>query len=219
MLKKEVMIESLIFLKISKISIEKFKQNCDELVPFLINEIESNLLLLNEIKCLNPEVIEELKKEDKFTVFIKGIKVLYQIVFNMHTCLNLIGNVDTHFAIDIEEYWQQTNQGLNSMKKITKILDSNIGLSQSHFAPQIMNERFFSNEAIIDEGFLSIQRDKYSNMCSLCWTYISNSDSKDKENLYVPERWIEFCNINEEQQTYHNYCINLWINKISRNPN
>lgn len=217
--KKEVMIDSLVFLKISKIKIENYKRNCDEFVPFLIKEIESNLVILKEIKSLEPDVIIALKQEDKFNVFLKGLKVLYQITSNIHTSLCLIDKVDTDFAIDFEVYCQQAEQSLKTMKKIMDILDSPISVSSKLLTPQIMFKKILSDEAILEDGFLSIQRDKYSNMCSLCWTYISNNEGKEGDSfLQIPERWLVFNNTNEEQQTYHNYCINLWINKISRNP-
>lgn len=50
--KKEVMIESLLLLKVTKIGIKEYKNNCDVLVPFLVKEIEENFNILNDMKSL-----------------------------------------------------------------------------------------------------------------------------------------------------------------------
>lgn len=49
-IKHQTAVKALALLKISKIGLNEFKSNCEELVPLLVKEIEENLLLLNEIK-------------------------------------------------------------------------------------------------------------------------------------------------------------------------
>ena len=105
------------------------------------------------------------------------------------------------------------------MTKILNILDNDLGISSKLLNPISMKEKILSNESALEEAFTSVQIDKYNDMCSLWATYITNGESKEKEELHLPERRLVFNNMKGEQQTYHNYCINLWINKIGPNPN
>lgn len=219
--KRDAMIEALILLKVSKVGLEKYTKNCEELVPFLLKEISENLTILNEMKTQEEDVIDALKEEEKFTTFLKGIKALFQIMSNLHKSVELLDMIDTEFAMDIEVFCQELQQGLETSQKILKLLDEDLGISYRLMQPLKMENKILYDESVIEEGFSSIQRDKYNNMCSLCATFVSNGDEKDreKEELHLPERRLVFNNSSEEQQTYHNYCINLWINKINPNPN
>lgn len=220
-LKKRIMIEGLILLKVNKIGIEEYKYNWDELVPFIIREIEENLILLNELKTQEEDILDALKAEEKFNVFLKGVKALFQILTNIHESVELMEPIDTRYAMDIEVFCQELTQGLKTMHTILKILEDDFGISQGLMKPSDMKERILNNEAAIEEGFTAVQKDKYNNIWSLCATYVHTGDDRDqeKQELHLPERRLVFNNMKEEQQTYHNYCINLWINKISANPN
>ena len=206
-LKKDVMLEALVLLKISKIGIDEYKTNCDELVPFLVREIEENLLILNELKDQDQEVLDALKDEEKFLTFLKGIKALYQILINMQESAEILDLIDTKYAMDIEVFCQELKQGLKTMQKILSIIDKDLGISEKLIKPLSMKEKILGCEEATDEGFTSIQKDKYNNICSLCATYISNGQDKDNEHneLHLPERRLVFNNMKEEQQTYHNY--------------
>lgn len=105
-LKKEAMLEALILLKVTHIGIDEYKLNCDEVVPFVLKEVQENLLILNELKTQEEEVLDALKEEEKFTTFLKGIKALYQIITNMRESAELLDLIDTKYAMDIEVFCQ-----------------------------------------------------------------------------------------------------------------
>ena len=92
--KHEITIKALVLLKITKIGLERFRNNCDQLVSFLVKEVTENLSILNEIKRQDPAVLEAMKQEGKFIVFIKGIKSLNQILRNMHYTVELLHHID-----------------------------------------------------------------------------------------------------------------------------
>ena len=206
-LKKDVMLESLILLKITKIGIDEYKINFEEISRLLTKEIEENLVILNDLKTQEQEVLDSLMEEEKFLIFLTGIKALYQIFSNMHESSEILDLVDTKYAMDIEVYCEEIRQGLEKIKKILKILDKDLGISENLMKPITMKDKILSNEVAIEEGFTAIQRDKYNNMCSLCATYISHGEDKNKQSdeLHLPERRLVFNNQKEEQQTYHNY--------------
>jgi hypothetical protein len=104
LLKKDIMVEALTLLKVTKIGLDQFKLNCDEVVPLIVKEIEENLLLLNELKTQDQDVLDALKEEEKFGVFLKGIKALYQILTNMHDTTQILDFIDTKYAMDIEVF-------------------------------------------------------------------------------------------------------------------
>lgn len=171
--------------------------------------------ILSELKTQDQDVLDALKEEEKFSVFIKGIKALYQILTNMHESANILNLIDTKYTMDIEVFCQEIDQGLKSMDKVTSLLENDFGISSKLMKAKSTKDKILNSEATIDEGFESILKDKYNNICSLCATYISNGDEKENEKaeLHLPERRLVFNNKKGEQQTYHNYCINLWINK------
>lgn len=214
-LKKEIMIEALTLLKVAKIGIEQYKLNWDGVILFIVNEVRDNLKILNELKTEDQEVLDALKEEEKFSVFIKGIKALYQILTNMHESTNILNRVDTKYTMDIEVFCQEIDQGLKTMNAISSLLNTDFGISPKLMKTKSTKDKILNSEETIDEGFESIIKDKYNNICSLCATYISNGDEKENEKaeLHLPERRLVFNNKKGEQQTYHNYCINLWINK------
>lgn len=208
-------------------------------MPFIIKEISGNLTILNELTTQEVEVLDLLKEEEKFTTFLKGIKALFQIATNLSDSIELLDLIDTKYAMDFEVFFQQLKQTKGNMQQILDILDQKMGISANLMKTQGMRGGMFGGKPNTDEfsaydgdsnndkRFLgseeqsSIQRDKFNNICSLCATYISPGEDKDieKQELHLPERRLVFNNNKEEQQTYHNYCINLWINKINPNPN
>ena len=217
--KAEVMIQSLVLFKISAVGLENYKKNWELIVPFLLKEIEENNRALSEMKNYGEDALDIIREDQKFTVFLKGIKALYQVVTNIHTSLDQISKIKTRFSNDFEQYLNLIKQCLIFMKKMISILDSDIGICSKLLDPQLMNNKIIADETAIEDGLSAIHKHRYNNMCSLWATYILNGDSdKEKEELHLPERRLVFNNHNEEQQTYHNYWINLWINNINSNP-
>ena len=81
-------------MKITKIGLERFRNNWDQLVSFLLKEVNQNLVILNEIQRQDPTVVDAMKQESKLIVFIKGIKWLNQILTNMHGTVGLLHYID-----------------------------------------------------------------------------------------------------------------------------
>ena len=93
-IKHEITIKAIILLKITKIGLERFRNNWDQLVSFLLKEVNQNLLILNEIQRQDSAVVDAMKQEPKMIVFIKGIKWLNQILTNMHGTVELLHYID-----------------------------------------------------------------------------------------------------------------------------
>lgn len=78
-----------------------------------------------------------MKNEEKFIIFVKGIKSLFQILNNLHTTVELVDQINdtpgifkdnydciAQFAMDMEVYLQELKQGVKSMNKILSLLDT-----------------------------------------------------------------------------------------------
>ena len=162
--KTEIMIESLVLFKISVIGLDCYKRNLELLVPFLLKEIEENYISLKAMKNFGEEVLDIIREDQKFTVFLKGIKALYQVAFNTETSLEIISKARSQYSTEFEQYLKQIKLGLNSIKNMINILDSDIGISSKLLNPLLMKSKILDSVVALEDSFSSIYKNKYNNM-------------------------------------------------------
>ena len=83
--------------KLSIISSVEFKMIVAKVLNFIKSEFENNIGILTELSKQEEAVQIIVKDDEKFNVFLRGIKVMFLVIENYKFSLEIVSKLDTEF--------------------------------------------------------------------------------------------------------------------------
>ena len=106
-----------------------FKDVAGQVIAFISTEMETNKQVLNEMAALPENVTVLIKEDEKFSTYLKGMKVLFQMVENYRCSVKMVSKLETENMLDFETFLQELQVIKVLKSEILDILENKLKIS------------------------------------------------------------------------------------------